>query len=64
MCCVFQCVACCLVAAACAAPQTGGQPEVRVVSETFDNDDAGNYEFSYELDNGQRVRAESSALVS
>ena len=57
-----------LVAAAGAAPQFGrpqivvdqgfvsrGQPEVRIVSQTSDQDEVGNYQFSYELDNGQKV---------
>ncbi|XP_043202040.1 larval cuticle protein 65Ag1-like [Amphibalanus amphitrite] len=56
-------VACCLLAVASAAPQliqntspiNVGQPQVRILSETFENDDSGNYEFSYEQDNGQRV---------
>ena len=58
---------CCLVAVAGAAPQFNqntspiiAQPEVRVITETFDNDDSGNYEYSYEQDNGQRVRTAST----
>ncbi|KAF0288016.1 Pupal cuticle protein 27 [Amphibalanus amphitrite] len=56
-------VACCLLAMASAAPQliqntspiNVGQPQVRILSERFENDDSGNYEFSYEQDNGQRM---------
>ena len=58
-----QFVACCLVVAASAAPQFRqntspvivGQPEVRILAKTFENDDSGNYQYSYEQDNGQRV---------
>jgi len=41
-----------LVAAAFAAPQ---DQEVNILSQTFEQDDAGNYNFAYELDNGQRA---------
>ena len=62
-----QFAACCLVAVACAAPQFRqntspvivGQPEVRILSENFENDDSGNYQYSYEQDDGQRVSLET-----
>jgi len=47
-----------LVAAAAAAPQ-----EVNILSQTFDQDDAGNYNFAYELDNGQRADAAGKATA-
>ncbi|XP_037078853.1 cuticle protein CP14.6-like [Pollicipes pollicipes] len=57
-------VLCCLVAAAAAAPQqflqnnrlvSVGQPEVRILSQRFDTDQEGNYEYAYEQDNGQKM---------
>ncbi|XP_037074439.1 cuticle protein CP14.6-like [Pollicipes pollicipes] len=59
-----------LVAAAAAAPQfsdfnqdfnsqqfvSSGQPEVRILSQKSDQDQVGNYEYSYEQDNGQRMQ--------
>ena len=51
-----------LVATAAAAPQfrdqsfvSSGQPQVRILSQRFDADEAGNYEYGYEQDNGQEV---------
>ncbi|XP_037074436.1 putative mediator of RNA polymerase II transcription subunit 12 [Pollicipes pollicipes] len=58
-----------LVAAAAAAPQfkdfnqdfnsqqfiSSGQPKVRILSQRFEQDQNGNYEYGYEQDNGQRV---------
>ena len=31
------------------------QPEVRIVSQKFDQDQIGNYEYAYQQDNGQQV---------
>ncbi|XP_037074669.1 cuticle protein CP14.6-like [Pollicipes pollicipes] len=54
-----------LVASAAAAPQSSdfisqsfiinGQPKIRTLNQKFDQDLSGNYEYAYELDNGQRV---------
>merc|ERR1712106_639611 len=44
-------VLCAMVAAAVAAPQN----EVQILSQSFDQDDQGSYQFAYELDNGQRA---------
>ena len=33
-----------------------GQPAVRILSQKYEQDPAGNYEYFYEQDNGQRVR--------
>merc|ERR1712106_502086 len=46
-------VLCAVVAAAFAAPQN--DPEVRILSQSFDQDDQGSYQFAYELYNGQRA---------
>ena len=35
---------------------SNGQPEVRILSQRLDQDDTGNYEYGYELDNGVKVR--------
>ena len=43
-----------VVAAAAAAPQD--KPLVKILSQSFDQDDQGSYQFAYELDNGQKVR--------
>ena len=58
-----------MVSAACAAPQFRqntsplivGQPEVRILSKNYDSDDSGNYQYSYEQDNGQRVSNRDAA---
>ena len=42
-----------VVAAAAAAPQD--KPLVKILSQSFDQDDQGSYQFAYELDNGQKV---------
>ncbi|XP_037072519.1 flexible cuticle protein 12-like [Pollicipes pollicipes] len=42
-----------VLALAAAAPQD--QPEVRVLSEKFEQDEQGSYQYAYELDNGQKV---------
>ena len=42
-----------VVAAAAAAPQD--RPLVKILSQSFDQDDQGSYQFAYELDNGQKV---------
>ena len=42
-----------VVAAAVAAPQN--QQEVNIISQTFEQDEQGNYNWAYELDNGQKV---------
>ena len=63
-----QFVALCLVSAVWAAPQFRqntspvfvGQPEVRIISKNFDSDDSGNYQYSYEQDDGQRVSLNSA----
>ena len=65
---MFQFALVFVVAAASAAPQfdnqqfnnqqqfvSSGQPEVRIVSQKFDSDQVGNYEYGYRLDNGQQV---------
>ena len=52
-----------VLAVARAAPQTYNaqfvspplQPEVRIISQKFDQDPYGNYEYAYEQDNGQKV---------
>merc|ERR1712106_1295056 len=44
-------VLCAMVAAALAAPQN----EVQILSQAFDQDDQGSYQYAYELDNGQRA---------
>ena len=53
-----------LVAAASAAPQFDQQPqfvsppfqpEVRIISQKFEQDPVGNYEYAYQQDNGQQV---------
>ena len=56
-----------VVAAASAAPQfidqggllgpnvRLGQPEVRIVSQKFDQDQVGNYEYAYEQSDSQKV---------
>ena len=41
------------MAAAAAAPQD--QPLVQILSQSFDQDEQGNYQYAYELDNGQKV---------
>ncbi|XP_037074424.1 uncharacterized protein LOC119095674 [Pollicipes pollicipes] len=58
----------CLVAAAAAAPQqflqdfnpqqfvSSGLQAVRILSQRFEQDQAGNYEYGYEQDNGQQVQ--------
>ena len=65
LCFCFQFGALLLVAAASAAPQFINQqpqfvspplqPEVRIVSQKFDQDQIGNYEYAYQQDNGQQV---------
>ena len=56
-----------VVAAAAAAPQD--KPLVKILSQSFDQDDQGSYQFAYELDNGQKVGwflgtcSESSSLL-
>ncbi|XP_043242046.1 larval cuticle protein 65Ag1-like [Amphibalanus amphitrite] len=54
-----------LVAAASAAPQFQPQftspvqpfqPEVRILSQKFEQDQIGNYEYGYQQDNGQQVQ--------
>ena len=42
-----------VVAAAVAAPQD--QQEVNIISQSFEQDEQGNYQYAYELDNGQKV---------
>ena len=42
-----------VVAAAAAAPQD--RPQVKILSQSFDQDDQGSYQYAYELDNGQKV---------
>ena len=32
------------------------QPQIRIISQKFDQDQYGNYEYAYEQDNGQKVR--------
>ncbi|KAF0313627.1 Larval cuticle protein 65Ag2 [Amphibalanus amphitrite] len=58
-------VALLLVAAASAAPQFDPQftspiqpfqPEVRILSQKFEQDQIGNYEYGYQQDNGQQVQ--------
>ena len=44
-----------VVAAAAAAPQGQDQPQVNILSQTFEQDEQGNYQYAYELDNGQKV---------
>ena len=41
------------VAVAAAAPQN--KPLVKILSQSFDKDDQGSYQYAFELDNGQRV---------
>ncbi|KAF0290452.1 Larval cuticle protein LCP-14 [Amphibalanus amphitrite] len=41
------------VAVAAAAPQN--QPLVKILSQSFDQDDQGSYQYAYELDNRQRA---------
>ena len=50
---MFQIAFAALLAVAVAMPQ--GQSDVRVVSQRFDMDLAGNYEYSQELTDGQKV---------
>ncbi|KAF0310367.1 Larval cuticle protein LCP-14 [Amphibalanus amphitrite] len=45
-----------VVAAAVAAPQD--QPQVNIISQTFEQDEQGNYKYAYELDNGQKADQE------
>ena len=55
-----------VVAAASAAPQqfiSGGQPEVRILDQKFDQDPSGNYEYVYQQDNGQQVRIMKSIVT-
>ncbi|XP_037083701.1 larval cuticle protein 65Ag1-like [Pollicipes pollicipes] len=50
-----------VLAVAAAAPQgfqqnfPGSQPQVRIVSQRFEQDPQGNYEYGYDQDNGQIV---------
>ena len=39
-----------------AAQFDAAQPEVNVLSEKFEQDEQGSYQYGYELDNGQKVR--------
>ena len=48
-----------VVAAVCAAPQD--QPQVNIVSQSFEQDQQGNYKYAFELDNGQKVGANDTA---
>ena len=41
------------VAVAAAAPQD--KPLVKILSQSFDQDDQGSYQYAFELDNGQKV---------
>ena len=55
-----------VVAAASAAPQqfiSGGQPEVRILDQKFDQNQAGDYEYAYQQDNGQQVRIVKRIIV-
>ena len=52
-----------VVAAAAAAPQGQDQPQVNILSQTFDQDEQGNYQYAYELDNGQKVYCTSSENI-
>ena len=49
-----------VVAAAVAAPQN--QQEVNIISQTFEQDEQGNYNWAYELDNGQKVGVKVQAV--
>ena len=49
------------VAVAAAPPQN--QPLVKILSQSFDQDDQGSYQYAYELDNGQRVSFETLATL-
>ena len=40
---------------AAARPQDVQEPEVKVLSERFEQDEQGSYQYGYELDNGQKV---------
>ena len=51
-----------VVAAAAAAPQD--QPLVKILSQSFDQDDQGSYQYAYELDNGQKVSWFFTLLVT
>ena len=58
-----------LVGVAAAAPQRPvpgryQQPPIRLISQYFNQDGKGNYEYGYEQDNGQKVRLESHILTS
>ncbi|XP_037091938.1 larval cuticle protein 65Ag1-like isoform X1 [Pollicipes pollicipes] len=50
-----------VVASALAAPQN--QPQVNIVSQSFDQDEQGNYNYQYQLDNGQSAEEAGTVLA-
>ena len=59
LCNVFQVLLVSLVALAAAAPQQQQyyqKPPIKLISQYFNQDGKGNYEYGYEQDNGQKVR--------
>ena len=64
---VSQAVLVCLAAAVTAAPQGPEyyqeKPLIKVLAQKFYMDQYGNYDFSYEQDNGQRVSKVADKLL-